>query len=71
MKTDFYSLTTDGSNNTGIEKMNLSIVRLLDVNINSVDTPFLDTCCTAFRTSSTTAATFHKIDSVMTRPQLS
>ena len=71
MKTDFYSLTTDGSNNTGIEKMSLSIVRLLDVNTNSVDTPFLDMCCTGFRTSSTTAATFHKIDSVMTKPQLS
>ena len=71
MKTDFYSLTTDGSNNTGIEKMNLSIVRLLDVNTNSVDTTSLDMCCTAFRTSSATATTFHKIDSVMTRPQLS
>ena len=54
-----------------LERMKLLIVRLLDINTSSVDKPFLDMYCHAGRTSSTAATTFHKIDGVMTRLQLS
>ena len=70
MKTDFYSLSTDGSNNTGLEKMNPLTVCLVDININMVDTQFLNMCCTTGQTSSTAVTMFQKIDHVMTKLQL-
>ena len=54
-----------------LERMKLLIVRLLDINTSSIDKPVLDMYCTAGRNSSTAATTFHKIDGVMTRLQLS
>ena len=46
MKTDFCSLSTDDSNDSGLEKMNPLTVRLFDINTNMVGTRFLDMCCT-------------------------
>ena len=70
MKTDFNSLSTDGSNDTGLEKMNPLTVRLFDINTSRVDTRFLDMCCTTGQTSGTAATIFQKIDDVMIKLQL-
>ena len=40
MKNDFYSLSTDSSNDTGLEKMNPLAVRLYDSSKSRVDTRF-------------------------------
>ena len=42
MKNDFHSLSTDGSNDTGLEKMNPLTVRHYDSSKSRVDTRFLD-----------------------------
>ena len=70
MKNDFYSLSTDGSNNIGLEKMNPLTVRLYDSSKRRVDTCFLDTCCTSGQNSGTAATIFQKIDDVMIKLQL-
>ena len=70
MKNDFYSLSTDGSNNIGLEKMNPLTVRLYDSSKRRVDTRFLDTCCTSGQNSGTAATIFQMIDDVMIKLQL-
>ena len=50
-----YSLSTDGSNDTGLEKMNPATVRIYDTNENHVVTQFLNMCPT---TSSTAEAIY-------------
>ncbi|KAL5008885.1 hypothetical protein ScPMuIL_014466 [Solemya velum] len=44
MKTQPYALATDGSNGTGLEKMNPLTVRIYNVINNRVETQLLDTC---------------------------
>ena len=70
MKNDFYSLSTDGSNDTGLEKMNPLTVRLYDSSKSRVITRFLDMCYTSGQNSGTAATIFQKIDDVMIKPQL-
>ena len=41
-----YSIAVDGSNDSGLEKMNPMTVRLYDVNNGKVVTQFLDMCLT-------------------------
>ena len=48
MKNEYYSLSTDESFNSDLEKMNPLSVRLFDVNTKKVETRFLNLCCTLF-----------------------
>ena len=70
MKNDFSSLSTDGSNDTGLEKMSLLTVRLCDSSKSRVDTRFLDMCCTSGQNAGIAATIFQKIDDVMIKLQL-
>ena len=70
MKNDFYSSSTDGSNDTGLEKMNSLTVRLYDSSKSRVDTGFLDMWCTSGQNLGTAATVFQKIDDVMIKFQL-
>lgn len=60
MKMHPYSLSTDGSNDTGLEKMNPATVRIYDISENRVVTRFLDMCPT---TSSTAESIYSVLDS--------
>ena len=64
MKANVFSLATDGSNDTGLEKMNPLTVRIYDVNTSKVVTQFIDMCCTT-RPSGTAESIFNKIDKVL------
>jgi hypothetical protein len=55
MKTHPYSLSTDGSNDTGLHKMNPAMVRIYDIKENRIVTRFLDMCPS---TSSTAEAIY-------------
>ena len=46
MKTQPFSVAVDGSNDTGIEKMNPMTIRLYDVDQGHIVTRFLDMCLT-------------------------
>ena len=81
MKTDFFSLSTDGSNDTGLEKKNSLTVRLFDINTIMIDTQFLDISAAtqvkipeqqlqSFKKLTILSTIFHKIDDVMTKLQL-
>jgi hypothetical protein len=61
-----FSLLVDGSNDTGLEKMNPLTVRIFDVASSTVHSRLLDMCCTTGPSSATAAAIFDKINSVMT-----
>ena len=63
-------LLTDGSNDTGLEKMNPLIVPLSDSSKSRVDTRFLDMCYTSGQNSGTAATICQKIDDVMIKLQL-
>ena len=65
MKAGVYSLSTDGSNDTDLEKMNPLTVRLYDVNTSRVVTNFIGMCCTAGPTGGQAASIFNKIDEVL------
>lgn len=58
MKTDFFSLSTDGSNDTGLEKKNSLTVRLFDINTIMIDTIFGHFCCNTGQNSGTVATIF-------------
>ena len=59
MKTSCYSIATDGSNDQGLQKMNLVTVRLFDINQHKVVTKFFDMCPS---TSSTAVGIFNAIN---------
>ena len=67
MKTDFYSLSTDGSKDTGLDKINPLTVCLFNINTSIVYSRFLDMYCT---TSGKATTIFQKIDDVITKIQL-
>ena len=69
MKTDFHYLCTDGSNDTGVEKMNLLTVGLFGINTSMVNTRFWEMCSTTGHTFGTAATIFKKIDDVITTYQ--
>ncbi len=51
MRSGAYSIAVDGSNDTGLEKMNPMTVRIDDLNCGKIVTRFLDMCTTTGRTS--------------------
>ena len=57
-----FSLTTDGSNDSGLQKMNPLTVRIVDINLGRVVSQILDMCLT---TSSTAEAIFAKINATL------
>ena len=65
MKSDPYSLHTDGSNDVSLDKMNPVTVRIFDINSGKVESRFLDMCATKGTDSATAAAIFNKIDEVV------
>ena len=65
MKASVFSLSTDGSNNKNLEKMNLD--NIYDVNQHKMVTRFLDMCISK---SSTSACIFSSIDLVMSKYQI-
>ena len=58
-----FSVSTDGSNDQNLEKMNPVTVCIFDINQHKVVTKFLDMCLSK---SSTSAGIFGSIDSAMT-----
>ena len=62
MKTSCYSITTDGSNDQGLQKINPVTVRLFDINQHKVVTKFYDMCPS---TSSTAVGIFTAINTAM------
>ena len=67
MKKNPYSLLVDGSNDSGVEKLNPLTVRPLDMEIKQVSTQLLDMCTTSGRNCGTAASIFSKIDSIMAK----
>ena len=67
MKCNPFSLLVDGSNDTGVEKLNPLTVKVFDITRQQVVTHSLDMCTTSGRDCGTSAAIFSKIDSVLTR----
>jgi len=62
MKTNPFSLATDGSNDEGLIKMNPLLVRFFDVNRGGVHVQLLDMCCSK---SSTAEALFTKMSDAL------
>ena len=67
MKVSVFSLSTDGSNDQNLEKMNTVTVRIYDVNRHKVVTKFLDMCLSK---SSTSASIFSSMDLVMSQYEI-
>ena len=67
MKVSVFRLSTDGSNDQNLEKMNPVTVRIFDINHHKVVTKFLDVCLS---TSSTSAGIFCSVDSAMTKYEI-
>lgn len=68
MKLDFDFSSTDSCNDPRLEKTIPLTVRLFDINASSVDTQFLNICCTADQTSGTAAKISQKL--MMFQPNL-
>ena len=60
-----YSLSIDGSNDTGLSKMNPLTVRIFDDCRKRVDTRFLDMCTTSGTSAATAQVIFEKMDEVL------
>ena len=71
MKNYFYLLSIDGSNDTGLEKMNPLTVQRYGSSKSRVDTCLLDMCCTSGHNSGTAGIFVQDIDDVMMKFQLS
>ena len=53
MRESFFSVSTDGSNDQNLEKMNPVTVRLFDISQHKVVTNFLDMCLSRASTAAT------------------
>ena len=60
-----YTLSVDGSNDTGLNKMNPLSVRIFDISRGKVDTSFLDMCTTCAVAAATAEAIFGKRNEVL------
>ena len=67
MKTVPYSLLVDGSNDTGVEKLNPLTVKVFDPVEKQVTTQLLDMCTTSGRDCGTAVSIFKKINSVLVK----
>ncbi len=65
MQENLFSLSTDGSNDNGVEKMNPLSVRIFDIKKHCVSTQLLDMCLTSGPDAGKEARIFEKIDKVM------
>ena len=70
MKREPFSLAVDGSNDSGIEKLNPLTVRIYDANRRQVVTCLLDMCTTSGRDCGTAQSIFTKIDSVLDKHEV-
>lgn len=70
MRNNFYSIATDASNDSGLDKMNPITVRLFDVNRSRIVTEFLDMCLTTGRDAGKAEAIFNKIDECLTKHKI-
>eukprot|EP00057_Strongylocentrotus_purpuratus_P019851 XP_011674325.1 PREDICTED: uncharacterized protein LOC105443158 [Strongylocentrotus purpuratus] len=64
-----FSLSTDGSNDTGLEKMNPLTVKLFDIN-QGVVYRFLDMCTTSGSAAATAQTIFSKMDEVFSKEEI-
>ncbi|XP_041482851.1 uncharacterized protein LOC121429723 isoform X2 [Lytechinus variegatus] len=64
-----FSLSTDGSNDTGLEKMNPMTVKLFDIN-QGVVYRFLDMCTTSGSAAATAQTIFSKMDEVFSSEEI-
>ena len=62
MKASPFSLSVDGLNDTGLEKLNPLTVTIYDVNRQQVSTQLLDMCTTTGRECGTASTIFQNID---------
>ena len=70
-KSQPYSVGTDGSNDTGVEKINPICVKIFDVNrLKTVTTHFVDMCLKSGADGSTAEGIFTAIDEVFTKNQI-
>ena len=60
MKGNPFSLLVDGSNDTGVEKLNPLTVKIFDITRQQVVTHLLDMCTTSGRDCGTSVAIFGK-----------
>ena len=65
MKEGAFSLAIDGSNDSGLQKMNPVTVRVFDPNTGHVGTRLLDMCLTAGTGSATAASIFTAMDNAL------
>ena len=67
MKGQPYSLLVDGSNDSGLEKLNPLTVKIYDIQQSQVTTQLLDLCLTTGTTSATAESIFKKIDETLNK----
>lgn len=65
MQEDPFTLSTDGSNDNGLEKMNPLSVRIFDIKKRCVSTQLLDMCLTSGHDAGKAACIFEKINEVL------
>ena len=65
-----FSLLIDGSNDTGMEKLNPLTVKIFDDQKGQVTTHLLDMCTTTGRDCGTATAIFRKMDEVLCKLQI-
>ena len=65
MKNSPFSILIDGSNDTGLEKMNPITVRIFHIRCGTVQSKFLDMCTTTGLTGDTAEAIFAKMNQVL------
>lgn len=70
MKKNPFSLATDGSNDTGLQKMNPVTIRIFDEEEGIVATRFLDMCLTSGTGSATSGAIFDAVDGALQSRQI-
>lgn len=70
MRNNFFSIATDGSNDSGLEKMNPITVRIFDINKSQIVTEFLDMCLTKGPEAGMAEAIFNKIDECFSKHKI-